>query len=48
MLFDSYYILIIEVELETDDFINQSLNMFNDNDRAMVIELINYIINSKK
>lgn len=40
--------IIPKVELETDDFINQSLSMFNNNDKAMILELINYIINSKK
>lgn len=31
----------------TDDYITKSLAMFNDNDKAMVTDLITYIVNSK-
>lgn len=32
----------------TDTYIIDSLNLFEENDKAMVTDLINYIINSKK
>lgn len=33
---------------KTDNYIIDSLNLFEENDKAMVTDLINYIINSKK
>ena len=33
---------------KTDTYIIDSLNLFEENDKAMVTDLINYIINSKK
>lgn len=40
--------IITQNEIHTDAFISNSLNLFGEKDKAMVTELITYIIDSKR
>ena len=45
----NYFIGLIDKQVVTDDeFITNSLNMFNREDKKIVKNLIEYILNSKK